>query len=242
MPAALPHLTRCTRLPGLTYVNPVLTPVMSPWSSLSAVEGTETRYRILADLYVRASRPDAPTDAMAQDLVVLQYEARGGHDLACLPKGMMFSMVVSEILIGRCVTLEHAQDLFDPASTSDQGLWCSNCFAHDSVEIPQWLKGRYFSAVEALPPCENCGAQPQTFWFERSKAEGHAYLFSTVRNTELQAWVEAQFAPQGIGSTHTAWHPGPASEPPFQEELMMAAWHPKRVERWLEAGVECEDM
>ncbi len=29
---------------------------------------------------------------------------------------------------------------------------------------------------------------------------------------------------------------------PLREELMMTAWHPKRVERWLEAGIECEDM
>jgi hypothetical protein len=29
---------------------------------------------------------------------------------------------------------------------------------------------------------------------------------------------------------------------PLCEEIMMAAWHPTRVERWLEAGVEIEDM
>jgi hypothetical protein len=29
---------------------------------------------------------------------------------------------------------------------------------------------------------------------------------------------------------------------PLREELMMVAWHPKRVLRWLEAGIECEDM
>jgi hypothetical protein len=33
-----------------------------------------------------------------------------------------------------------------------------------------------------------------------------------------------------------------ARQEPLREELMMAAWHPKRVERWLEAGIECEDM
>lgn len=29
---------------------------------------------------------------------------------------------------------------------------------------------------------------------------------------------------------------------PLREELMMAAWHPRRVERWLEAGLEPEDF
>lgn len=28
----------------------------------------------------------------------------------------------------------------------------------------------------------------------------------------------------------------------LKEELMMAAWHPRRVERWLDAGIEVEDM
>lgn len=232
MPAAFPPLTRCTRLPGLTYVNPVLTPVMSPWTSLPGLEGTEARYRILADLYVRACRPDTPTDALAQDLVVLQIERRFSY----------LRTYTSQLLIGRCVDAEHARDLFDPASMSQEDLWCSNCFGHNSVQIPQWLKGRYFSALEFVPPCHACGAQPQTFSLETSKAKGHAYVFSAVCNPELQAWVEAQFAAQGIGSAYIAWHPGPASQPPFQEELMMAAWHPKRVERWLEAGVEPEDM
>lgn len=33
-----------------------------------------------------------------------------------------------------------------------------------------------------------------------------------------------------------------ARQEPLREELMMAAWHPDRVERWLEAGIEIEDM
>jgi hypothetical protein len=220
-------LTRCSRFPGLDYINPVLTPIMGPWIKLPVRPylGDEVRYRLVAKLYVRAQRNGVPTDTMAQDLLVLQVERRNAGLL-----DIYTSAYTSQILIGGLVDEEHAAELFDHESQSIQGLWCAECFTDDiygnargAVEIPYWMKGRYFSEMRGLPVCGTCGCQPQQFRTETPKEAKHAHLFSSVCNMELQEWVEEALTPQGIAAAKLTWLPGPVGTDDFKAQLFAKA-------------------
>ena len=63
---------------------------------------------------------------------------------------------------------------------------------------------------------------PDSIWWVPGVRE---HLLSTLKSRQL----EGRAATKGRMET-------------LREELMAAAWHPDRVFRWLEAGIECEDM
>jgi hypothetical protein len=153
------------------------------------------------------------------------------------------STYTSQILIGGLVDDDHVAELITLDSSSLQGLWCTGCFTDDvygsgrgAVTIPLWMRRRYFSALRILPACITCGLKPQVFRTDEPKEEGHTHLFSSVCNTELQSWVEAELAPHGIAPAALTWMPGPASSTPFQEELVATAFCPERAARIVELG------
>ena len=62
---------------------------------------------------------------------------------------------------------------------------------------------------------------------QRSKGESIADY-----NLRWREWREEQASKQRIQSKHRL----------LKEEIVMEAWHPRKVERWLELGAELEDM
>ena len=69
--------------------------------------------------------------------------------------------------------------------------------------------------------------------------EKHAeYAASTWRHPGVREHTEAALKAIQCAEKKAAR----ARQEPLREELMMAAWHPKRVWRWVEAGIDPEDM
>lgn len=87
-----------------------------------------------------------------EDYVVLQLEYR-----TFWPDLFTYD---SRILIGRLVG--EADEVATFESRMQPDLWCSHCWCKDAIsfrggiQIPGYMRGRYFGAIRALTPCNGC--------------------------------------------------------------------------------------
>lgn len=146
------------------------------------------------------------------------------------------SLYESRLFVGNFVTSADEADIFS-GGTPSHSLVCANCWSDTRVDIPDYMRGRYFSRIHSLAPCTVCAHQfavaDDDGCRSRSRTRPTALLFSTTLSSSA---VEQSLLKYGIAVGAFYRSATLQLTTLQQQEIVAAAMHPKYVERVLESG------